>query len=213
MNRRTVLLGTLGLARFLRGDHRTHRAHPGRHHRVDPVRAQHRRRRGGQAKYAFAPRVLAVLVLCALVYGATYAALTYTVPFLRDVTGVSGAVISVFLLAYGVAAAVGSFGGGRFADWNAGRTLIVGSIGTAVSLGALFVFGANPFLAALLLLTLGAFAMGIGSGCRSPPPSRWCADSKYAIKGALSPAQRGRKDPFVALRTLGEARAFVSCQS
>jgi DHA1 family inner membrane transport protein len=116
----------------------------------------------GQAKYAFAPRVLAVLALCALVYGATYAALTYIVPFLRDVTGVSGAVISVFLLAYGVAAAVGSFGGGRFADWNAGRTLIVGSIGTAVSLGALFVFGANPFLAALLLLTLGAFAMGIG---------------------------------------------------
>jgi MFS transporter, DHA1 family, inner membrane transport protein len=76
---------------------------------------------GDQAKYAFAPRVLAMLVLCALVFGSTYAALTYIVPFLQNVTGVSDALVSVFLLAYGVAAAVGSFGGGRFADWDAGR--------------------------------------------------------------------------------------------
>jgi predicted MFS family arabinose efflux permease len=31
-------------------------------------------------------------------------------------TGVSGALISVFLLAYGVATAVGAFAGGRYAD-------------------------------------------------------------------------------------------------
>ncbi len=36
-------------------------------------------------------------------------------PFLQNVTGISGALISVFLLAYGVATAVGSFDGGRFA--------------------------------------------------------------------------------------------------
>ena len=76
---------------------------------------------GDQARYAFAPRVLAVLVLCALVFGSTFAALTYIVPFLQDVTGVSDGLVSIFLLIYGVAAAVGSFDGGRFADWNAGR--------------------------------------------------------------------------------------------
>ncbi|WP_051580181.1 MFS transporter [Pseudonocardia acaciae] len=117
---------------------------------------------GGQARYAFAPRVLAVLVLCALVFGATFAALTYIVPFLRDVTGVSGALVSVFLLAYGVATAAGSFGGGRFADRDAGRTLVVAAIGTAGSLAALHLFGTSPVLVGLLLVALGACAMGAG---------------------------------------------------
>lgn len=117
---------------------------------------------GNQAKYAFAPRVLAVLVLCALVFGSTFAALTYIVPFLQNVTRVSDALVSVFLLAYGVAAAVGSFGGGRFADRNAGRTLVVAAIGAAGSLAALYLFGTNPFLVAFLLLALGVCAMSMG---------------------------------------------------
>jgi DHA1 family inner membrane transport protein len=75
----------------------------------------------GQARYAFAPRVLAVLVLGSLVFAAVYSALTYIVPYLESATGISGALISVFLLAYGVATAVGSFGGGRFADADAAR--------------------------------------------------------------------------------------------
>jgi DHA1 family inner membrane transport protein len=125
-----------------------------------------------QARYAFAPRVLAVLVLCALVFGSTFAALTYIVPFLQDVTGVSDALVSVFLLIYGVAAAVGSFGGGRFADWNAGRTLVMGTIGAAGSLAALYPFGTNPFLVGLLLLALGVFSMGLGRRC-STASLRW----------------------------------------
>jgi MFS transporter, DHA1 family, inner membrane transport protein len=117
---------------------------------------------GDQAKYAFAPRVLAMLVLCALVFGSTYAALTYIVPFLQNVTGVSDALVSVFLLAYGVAAAVGSFGGGRFADWDASRTLVVTAISAVGSLAGLYLFGTNPILVAVLLVTLGACAMGMG---------------------------------------------------
>jgi DHA1 family inner membrane transport protein len=116
----------------------------------------------GQVRYAFAPRVLAVLALCALVFGAAFAAMTYIVPFLQEVTGVSGALISVFLLAYGVATAVGSFAGGRFADRNAGRTVTVAALGTTGSLAALHLVGTNPFLVAVLLLALGAFVMGSG---------------------------------------------------
>ena len=113
-------------------------------------------------RYAFAPRVLAVLVLCALVFGSTFAALTYVVPFLQEVTGISAGLVSIYLLIYGVAAAVGSFGGGRFADWNAARTLVMGSVGAAVSLAALYLFGSNPYLVGLLLLALGVFSMGLG---------------------------------------------------
>lgn len=115
----------------------------------------------GQAKYAFAPRVLAVLFLNFLMFAALFAPLTYLAPFLENVTGISGGVISVFLLAYGVATAVGSFGGGRFADANAARTLIVGTIGVAVSLLALYFVGTIVFLVALALIALGLFGMGM----------------------------------------------------
>jgi MFS transporter, DHA1 family, inner membrane transport protein len=116
----------------------------------------------GQARYAFAPRVLAVLGLNFLAFAALYAALTYIVPFLQQVTGVSGALLSVFLLAYGAATAVGSVAGGRFADSNATRTLLVGIVGVAVALLALYLVGAVAILVALVLLALGMFGFGMG---------------------------------------------------
>jgi DHA1 family inner membrane transport protein len=116
---------------------------------------------GSQARYAFAPRVLAVLFLTFLAFASIYAALTYIVPFLQTVTGISGALISVFLLAYGGAAAVGSFGGGRFADRNAERTLVVGAAGVAACLLALYLAGSVAVLVALALLGAGVFTMGM----------------------------------------------------
>ncbi|GAA1938611.1 MFS transporter [Amycolatopsis minnesotensis] len=115
---------------------------------------------GSQARYAFAPRVLAVLVVIALVFASLFAALTYLAPFLEQVTGIPGALISVFLLAYGVATAVGSFGGGRFADANAPRALILGTGGLAVSLLVLYLAGAVAAVVVLALLALGMFGMG-----------------------------------------------------
>jgi DHA1 family inner membrane transport protein len=114
-----------------------------------------------QARHAFAPRVLAVLASGLLVFAATYAALTYIVPFLESVTGISGGLISVFLLAYGVAAAVGSFGGGRFADRNAARSLIIGTVGVAACLLLLLLAGTSAILVGLALLAWGAFGFGL----------------------------------------------------
>jgi DHA1 family inner membrane transport protein len=117
---------------------------------------------GGQARHAFAPRVLAVLALSFLVFAGLFAALTYIVPFLEAVTGISGALISVFLLVYGVATAVGAFAGGRFADQNAARTLIVATAGVAASLLALYFVGAIAPLVAVALMALGLFGFGTG---------------------------------------------------
>ncbi|SFQ70013.1 Predicted arabinose efflux permease, MFS family [Amycolatopsis arida] len=118
---------------------------------------------GSQARYAFAPRVLAVLGFCFLMCAAEFAALTYIVPFLEQVTGVSGTLISVFLLAYGVATAFGSFGGGRFADSDAPRALIIGSCGLAISLLVLYLAGAIAAVVVLALLAMGVFSMGMVS--------------------------------------------------
>ncbi len=116
---------------------------------------------GGQAKYAFAPRVLFQLTLNITLFASLYTALTYIVPFLQNVTEVTGAVISAFLFAYGLATAVGSFGGGRFADKNAAGTLIVATMGTTAALLVLYFVVSIPVLVALVLLAWGALAMSM----------------------------------------------------
>lgn len=115
----------------------------------------------GQLRHALAPRVVAVLGLCALIFIAIQSALTFVVPYLSEVTGVSGPIVSVYLLAYGVATTLGSAAGGRFADTGARRALIVGTIGVTASLLAMFLFGANPIVAAAGILGMGLFGMGM----------------------------------------------------
>jgi MFS transporter, DHA1 family, inner membrane transport protein len=83
----------------------------------------------GRARFAFAPRVLALLGLFFLVFTANSAVLTYLVPFLHQISGVAGSLVSVFLFAYGAATFAGSLGGGRPADGCAARTLILGTCG------------------------------------------------------------------------------------
>lgn len=116
----------------------------------------------GQARHAFAPRVLAVLAVSLLTFAAMLAAITYLVPFLNRVTDVSGPAVSAYLLVYGAATAIGSFGGGRFADADASRTLIVGAIGVTVSLVALLLVGSNPWLVAIAVFGVGLFGMATG---------------------------------------------------
>ena len=115
----------------------------------------------GQVRHAFAPRVLAILGVGFLMFAGIQSALTYLVPYLHQVTGVTGTVVGAFLIAYGVATAVGSYGGGRFADSGAARAIIVGTIGVTASLIAMALFGGSPALVALAILGTGLFGMGI----------------------------------------------------
>ncbi|MDQ0894947.1 MFS transporter [Agromyces ramosus] len=116
----------------------------------------------GQARFAFAPRVIAVLVLAALIFVAILSAVTYLVPFLAAVTDVSGTAVGAYLMAYGVATTIGSFAGGRFADANASRALVIGAAGVTVSLVVLFAFGGNPLVVAIAVVGIGLFGMATG---------------------------------------------------
>src|SRR5690606_15120604 len=97
-----------------------------------------------QARYAFAPRVLAVLATGLLILGGQYAALTYISPFLQERTGVGGAAVSGFLLAFGAATAVGVLGGGWAADRGATRALVLGTAALVGALGLLHLVAAHP---------------------------------------------------------------------
>lgn len=115
----------------------------------------------GQLRNAFAPRVLALLAVCFLVFAASCAAWSYVVPFLEEVTGVSGAMVGVYLMIYGAATAAGAYAGGRLADWNAARALVLGLTCLTLSLAALWFLGSSPVMVALILALLGVCTMGM----------------------------------------------------
>ena len=87
-------------------------------------------------------------------------AFTYLTPFLGGVTGVSGGLVSVFLLVFGLAAAAGTLLGGRAADHSATTTLLVANI---VLLGALYLVGATPVLVLFALAAWGLAGIAAGS--------------------------------------------------
>jgi DHA1 family inner membrane transport protein len=113
-----------------------------------------------QLRHAVAPRVLAVLGVALVLFAGQYAALTYITPFLQQKTGISGSVISVFLLAYGAATAVGALGGGRFADRNPSRTVVVCGLVLVAAFGALQAAGTSAPLVALILVVWGLAGFG-----------------------------------------------------
>lgn len=110
---------------------------------------------GQQLRHALAPRVLAVLALCCLLFSAVQSAWTYLVPYLGEVTGVTGVAVTAFLLLYGVASLIGSAAGGRFADANAGRTLVVGTLALGMALLGMYLFGGSPVAMAVTVLCVG----------------------------------------------------------
>jgi DHA1 family inner membrane transport protein len=114
-----------------------------------------------QARHALAPRVLAVLGVGFLIMGGQFAALTYITPFLQQETGISGGLISAFLLVYGLANAVGTFIGGRAADRDASTTLVAATAVLVLALGALYLFGSSPVLVAVAMVAWGLVGFGL----------------------------------------------------
>jgi DHA1 family inner membrane transport protein len=114
-----------------------------------------------QARHALAPRVLALLGVGFLLLGGQFAALTYLSVFLLDVTHISSGLISVFLLAYGIANAVGTFAGGWAADRSATKTLVGANVLLVLALGMLYLVGSVPILVAVALAVWGLVGFGL----------------------------------------------------
>lgn len=114
-----------------------------------------------QARFAFAPRVLAMLAVSVLLVGGQFTAFTYLTPFLLRVTGVPDGLVSVFLLVYGLACLAGTLVGGRLADRGPSATLIAANLVLAGALGALYLAGTVPVLTAALLAVWGFAGLGL----------------------------------------------------
>ena len=109
-------------------------------------------------RHALARRVLAMLALSLTLFAAPGAVMGYLLPLLEHVTGVSGPLVSAILVAYGVANVAGSFLGGRLADTNAARALVLVTLGLVTSSAVLFLARAQPLLAVAAIIAWAVFA-------------------------------------------------------
>ena len=140
-------------------------------------------------RHALAPRVLAMLALSLTLFAAPGAVMGYLMPLLDHVTGVSGPLASAILMAYGVANVAGSFLGGRLADANAARALVLVTLGLVASSAVLYVARSHPLLAVVALLAWAVF------GSSAPPSVQY---------RAVSLAGPGRRPRRLASRLRGE---------
>jgi DHA1 family inner membrane transport protein len=62
--------------------------------------------------------LLLAFAITALGYGGTFVAFTYLAPILKDITGFAPGAVSIILLVYGVAVAIGNTIGGKAANKN-----------------------------------------------------------------------------------------------
>lgn len=113
---------------------------------------------GLRARFAVAanPAVLAVLAVLVLGLLSVISVYTYIAPLLAETAGVTGAVLSAVLVAYGIGALIGNDLGGRLTDRYGGRrVLLVALPATVVLLATLPLTATTVPGAALALLGLG----------------------------------------------------------
>ncbi|MEQ1975266.1 MFS transporter [Xenorhabdus sp. SGI240] len=90
-----------------------------------------------------------------LIIGATFAAFTYFIPILKEVTGYSDDMIASLLILYGIATIVGNIVVGKFADRHIITVLTIGLISLTLFLLLFGLFADNKSLAALSLIGIG----------------------------------------------------------
>lgn len=108
-----------------------------------------------QARVLASPRLLLVFAMTALGYGGTFVAFTYLAAILETVTGFSAASVSLILVLYGAAIAVGNICGGRIADRDPVKALTVLFAAQALVLAAFTFTVASPALTLATLVALG----------------------------------------------------------
>lgn len=104
------------------------------------------------------PHILLTLLITILGYGGTFATFTYLSPILEKVTMVKSEYISIILLVYGIAIAIGNSAGGKFGDSNPVSVLFMIFIIQAIALVVFYFTSPYLVLAIINIIVLGLFA-------------------------------------------------------
>lgn len=102
--------------------------------------------------------LLLAFAITALGYGGTFVAFTFLTPILEEVTGYASSSISLILLVYGIAIAIGNAIGGKAADKNPMRALLWMFIIQAIILILLSFTASYKIAGTITIVLLGLFA-------------------------------------------------------
>ncbi|GAA1553214.1 MFS transporter [Kribbella hippodromi] len=105
-------------------------------------------------------RLRLVMVMVMLFVLGHFGAYTFVRPYLEGESSVSPAFITAVLMAYGAAAAVGNFVGGRVVAWNARAGFMLGTTGVAAALVLLLLVGSSP-VGQVITLVLWGMSFGV----------------------------------------------------
>ncbi|SEN46400.1 Predicted arabinose efflux permease, MFS family [Lihuaxuella thermophila] len=103
-------------------------------------------------------RLLLVFIITALGYGGTFVVFTYLSPLLQKITGIQASTVSIILLVYGIAIAIGNIIGGKLSNRNPIKSLFYMFVIQAIVL--LILTFTAPFKAAglMTIMLMGLFA-------------------------------------------------------
>lgn len=113
----------------------------------------------GQAlKAIFHPALLVAAFVTVLGYAGSFTAYTYIAPLLTEVTHVSSHTVGVFMLIYGVFAAIGNLLGGKLTDrLGVNRASVIMIVGIALCALGMWVFAQSAAVMGILVALLGMF--------------------------------------------------------
>ncbi|BCG58797.1 MFS transporter [Paenibacillus sp. URB8-2] len=119
---------------------------------------------GDVGRLAGNPRILLALLMTVAGFGGTFALFTYLSPILEEISGFSSDSISLLLLVYGIAVAVGNLAGGKLANGHPVKALrYVFLFQTAALLLQIWLLpGKHLSILSIILLGLFAFMMSAG---------------------------------------------------
>lgn len=106
-------------------------------------------------------KLLGGALVTVLAYAGSFTAYTYIAPILTEVTGVTGTTVSLYMLIYGVMAAIGNILGGKLTDRagvNTSNVIIISGV-TLVVL-SMWIFAASSVAMIVLVGLLGMLTFG-----------------------------------------------------
>ncbi|MFI6632373.1 Cmx/CmrA family chloramphenicol efflux MFS transporter [Nonomuraea fuscirosea] len=109
------------------------------------------------------PRLLVLLLLGALVNGATFCAFTYLAPLLTGVTGIGAAWMPGMLALFGLGSFAGVTISGRFADRRPVPLLVSGGVALAAGWAVFALTAGAPAVAVALVFVQGLLSFAVGS--------------------------------------------------
>ncbi|MBK1896561.1 MFS transporter [Chryseobacterium paridis] len=111
-----------------------------------------------QLKVLTNKRLIFAFLMTAMGYGGTFVVFTYLSPILQEITGLKESVVTLILLIYGIAIALGNLIGGRLANKNPLKALLWMFIAQGLVLFAFYFTVHSPVFSIITLFLLGALS-------------------------------------------------------